>query len=133
MVAGCAALRGARISTTDLVVGALNRRERRKRGAWSRLPLERFLKMMDFEVAPVFGEVFGDEAAVALVGFIFAAEEARVLEEFGLDVFFDGAFGHEVEEVLFVGVPAALFFFVLVKHGLGRGEDGKVEVVGAED
>ena len=56
-------------------------------------PLERFLKMMDFEVAPVFGEVFDDEAAVALVGFVFAAEEARVLEEFRLDVFLDGAFG----------------------------------------
>ena len=49
--------------------------------------------MVDLQVGPFLGQVLGDEAAVALVGLGFAAEEAGVVGLLGGDGGFDGAGG----------------------------------------
>ena len=40
----------------------------------------RDLQMEDVYIAPGIAQIFGDEAAVAMVGFVFAAEEAGSVE-----------------------------------------------------
>jgi hypothetical protein len=90
-------------------------------------------EVVDLEVAPALVQIFGDQAAVAVVGFFFAAEEATAGEFGGVDFFFDFAFGHEVEEGAFVDGPVAAVFFVGVEERLRGREEGLFDVIDAED
>jgi hypothetical protein len=90
-------------------------------------------EVVDLNIFPVAAEVFGDEAAVAVVGLLFAAEEAGSVEEFAGCKGFDGAGLHEVEETALVGGPVALELFVGVQYVLGGGEIRGVDVVDVAD
>lgn len=46
-------------------------------------------QMPDFKFPPVSPEVFRDEAAVAVVGYVLAAEQATLFDDFGIDPLFD--------------------------------------------
>jgi hypothetical protein len=92
-------------------------------------------EVFDADGGPFVAKVFGDEAAVAVVGFFFTAEKAGGVQDFGVEVAFDFARGHEVEEAFFVVGPGGwhFAFFVGIEHFLGGGEDGEVEVLDVED
>lgn len=89
--------------------------------------------MLDFDSAPFGLQIFGDQAAVAVVGLVFAAEEAPMVHNFAGDVFFDFTDMHEREEFPFVLCPVATVFSVGVEHLLRGREDGEVDVAGVED
>ncbi len=69
----------------------------------------------DVVLRPVGGEMFEDEAAVAIFGGEFAAKEnGGGVEELWVNGGFDFAFGDEIQEGGFVFGPRLFFFFVAV-------------------
>jgi hypothetical protein len=89
---------------------------------------------LELVVGPIFGEVFEDQAAVAMFGGGFAAEQdCWEGEELWIDGGFDFAVGDQVKKGGFVFGPGELFFFVAVQHFLRGGEVGIVDVVGVAD
>ena len=89
--------------------------------------------MHHLDATPPFPQILGDEAAVALVGLVFAAEQAAVVEQRGVQGFLDAALAHEVEEALLVGGPIDLGLPVGGEQHL-RGREGRnVGVVHAAD
>ena len=89
--------------------------------------------MLYLDVFPVLAEIFCDEAAVAVVGLLFAAEEAGSIDELARGERFDGAGFHEGEEALLVGGPVAFQLLVVVQHVLGGGEVWGMDVIHVAD
>mgnify|MGYP007001769072 CR=1 FL=1 len=54
--------------------------------------------MDDLDISPLVGQVFGDEAAVAVIRRLFAAKEAAVGHECSREVLFDFAFRDEFQK-----------------------------------
>jgi len=90
-------------------------------------------EVLDFYAGPLFLEVFGDQAAMAMLGRFLAAEEAGALE-FGLrEPVFDVAGLYELEKLEFVFGPDSFFLFVGVEHVLAGGEFRDVQVIDIAD
>ena len=76
------------------------------------------LEMPDVDVAPVLLQIFGDQAAMAMMGFIFTAKETPVAEElFGYCVL-NLSVLHQLEEKLRVSGPPYAALLVFVEHFL---------------
>jgi hypothetical protein len=88
---------------------------------------------MDFYVAPLLLQVFGDQPAVALVRSFLTAEQAGALQ-LGLRKFIlDVAGFHEIQKLDFVFGPDTLLPFVGVEHFFGGSEVRDVEIVDVAD
>lgn len=89
--------------------------------------------MDDVDVSPGVAKIFGDEAAMTMVRFVFAAEEAGSLKLLSCEGLLDSAFSHEGGEARCVGIPVVGLLFVFVEHGFFGGERGEVAIVDATD
>jgi len=65
--------------------------------------------MDDLDISPLVGQVFGDEAAVAVIRRLFAAKEAAVGHKCSREVLFDFAFRDEFQKSPPVRIPVATF------------------------
>jgi hypothetical protein len=89
--------------------------------------------MHDLDVAPFVFQVFGNEAAMAVVGLFFAAQEAASVQQVGRDRLLDPSRSDEVKELRLVQAPVAFALFEGVED-VGRGlELGNVNVIDAAD
>jgi hypothetical protein len=89
--------------------------------------------VVNLHVAPVRLQIFGHQAAMALVGCFFAAEEAAAVQEWFFSGLFNLADAHKGQEFFFVGGPGAFFSFVSVEHFFAGSEVGQVLVVDVAD
>ena len=85
------------------------------------------------DVAPVFVQVLRDQAAVAVVRFVLAAQEAAFRDDLSRDRFLDAAFAHQLAEADLVGLPVAVALLVVVEDVLRGGEFRDVDVLHAAD
>src|SRR6266566_759684 len=89
--------------------------------------------MRNIKVAPALLQVLRHQTPVAVMGFVFAAEEAALCDDFFWDPFLNPAFAHKVEEAHLVRVPIPLELFVLIQHLLSWCEVGEMYVIHAAD
>ena len=88
-------------------------------------------EMGDLDAAPMLVQVLRDETPVAVVGLVFAAQEATVRDDLPGDRLLDPPLPHQGEEAILVGLPVALPLFEVVEDYLRRGKRGKVDVLHA--
>ena len=86
--------------------------------------------MDDLYICPIPGKTFSDESAMALVGFVFAAQEAGFVKITWLERGGDAALVHERLELFDVQVPVAAFPVGFEKFR-GRGQVWQVSVFAA--
>ena len=89
--------------------------------------------MFDFYSAPFVPEVLGDEAAVAVMRFLFAAQETTTVQCIGRDLLFYVPRLDEFQEPLLVERPVTLVPFEGRENIRGRGEHGEMYVFNATD
>ena len=63
--------------------------------------------MFNLDVAPPLFEVFRDEAAMAMMGFVFAAQQATFIELGAIDGFYS-SLRHQLQKLLCIVRPAAM-------------------------
>ncbi len=80
-------------------------------------------KMDDLDISPLVGQVFGDEAAVAVIRRLFAAKEAAVGHECSREVLFDFAFRDEFQKSPPVCIPVTAVLAVCLKERAGWRRD----------
>ena len=93
----------------------------------------RLHQVHDLHAAPLFVEVFGDEAAVAMLGCLFTAEQAGAVEELRRYGLLDAPFHHQQSELLFVQLPIAFLLLEGIENRFGRRELGEVDIVHGAD
>src|ERR1700683_1631491 len=89
--------------------------------------------MLNPEPAPSVLEVLSDEATVAIIGSVLAAQQATVLDDISGELVLNRPLLHKVQEPTLVERPVAAPFLVLVEHLLSRRQQGKMEVVDGAD
>ena len=71
------------------------------------LPLS---QVLDFNIPPVFPEILGYQTSVAVMGFVLAAQQARIFKGFLLDLVFYFSGGHKIDKGAFISRPTAALF-----------------------
>lgn len=89
--------------------------------------------VFDGEVAPTFLQIIKNQAAVAVMRRVLAAQEASPRQQRRVNFVLDVALLHEPEKVLFIGVPTAFAFFIGIQHRLGRREQRRLDIFHVED
>jgi hypothetical protein len=89
--------------------------------------------MVDFHVRPLLLQVFGYQAAMALLGNFFAAQQAGAIELGLREFIFDAARRDQVQKLAFVCGPKTFVFFVGVQHFFGGSEVWDVKVLNVAD
>ena len=64
---------------------------------------------------------------------MFATEEARLLKHFRLNLLFNLAPGHQIEELALVHHPVTFVFFVSIENFLCRRQLGQMHIVNVRD
>ena len=85
--------------------------------------------MYDFDAAPMLRQVFSNQAAVALVGFFFAAKQAGAVNSIPRNIHLNLARLHQFNKLPFVLAPLAFVFLVGVKQILCRRKQRLVNVI----
>jgi hypothetical protein len=75
--------------------------------------------MYDFDVAPMPVEVFGNQTAVAVFGFVFAAQQAAIDDYIVWDGGLDEAALNRGVEMGFVNVPGYALLSICVQQRVG--------------
>ena len=83
----------------------------------------------DLQVRPLLSEVLRNQAAVAVMRLLFAAEQATVGDLLPGDVVLDVTKLHQSQKIPLVGGPLALLFLVRVQYLRSRCENWQVDVV----
>ena len=81
---------------------------------------ERLLQVDDFHIAPVSLQIFGNQAAMAVMRFMLAAQQAGIGDVLFCRVRLDLARLHESEKRPFITRPVAALFLVGVQYLLTR-------------
>lgn len=107
-------------------------------GPWCQLPAGLGLpgtlgEVFDLDAAPTGVEVFGDQAAVAAVRLMLAAQQAAAVQKRARDRLCHPPLAHQVQEPRLVGVPIDAFLAVVAEQGLSGCEAWQVDVVDAAE
>lgn len=86
--------------------------------------------MRDRQPAPCGLKVFEREAAVAMLGGRFAAQQhGRNIEQAPVNPLLDRALAHQRQKAPLIGLPASFLFFVVIEHLLRRSQQRLMEVI----
>ena len=89
--------------------------------------------MSDNQIRPMTLEVFRDETAMAVLGLVFAAQQARQVHRFLWHSLLDRTSDHQFVELALVRLPSTLVFLVSVEHALRWRQFRFVPILDATD
>ena len=75
--------------------------------------------MNDLHIAPMSLEILGDQATVAVFGFVLTAQQASVGDRPSYPHLPNSSLVHECEELALVRIPVVMFIPISVQHLLG--------------
>jgi hypothetical protein len=87
--------------------------------------------MNDFDVAPLFAQIFCDQPTMAM--FWRVSKQASVLKDFSRYFALDFPLTHQFQKLPFIELPVAILFLVAIEHLLSRGKQRQVKIVDAAD
>ena len=85
----------------------------------------KLLQVLDLHITPLSLKVLRYQAAMAMMGFLLAAQKAAAVKFFAIPRFYSAAC-HQVQKLLLIDAPRALRFLVFVEHALRRGQRNNV-------